>query len=59
MNRNAYCYIKGLEYNVYKFYYEGDDNFKEIEKTFDTLEELIDYAIKFSDLYSISIQFYR
>lgn len=65
MDRIAYVYIKGSTYDVYKFYYDGcynngdeDEEFGEIEKVFDTKEDLLSFAIKISDTYSFKIQFY-
>ena len=59
MDKIAYVYIKGDTYKEYTLKYQGDETFNEIEKTFETLEELMQYVITFSDYYSISIQFYR
>lgn len=65
MDRIAYAYIKGSSYNVYKVYYDGcysngdeDEEFGEIEKVFDTQEDLLSFVIEMSNIYSFKIQFY-
>lgn len=64
MDRTGYAYIKGS--SLYKFYYDGyydnsdeDDEFYEIEKVFDTLEDLLSFVITISDQYGFKIQFFN
>lgn len=54
----AYCYLKGNNYDTYKLWYAGNDELKEIEKTFDNYDDMMRYICDFSNYYSIAIQFY-
>lgn len=58
MDKLAYAYIKSEKYENYHFSYEGDDDIKEIEEDFETIDNLLRFAYIFSNFNSIPIQFY-
>lgn len=56
--RVVYAYIKGGRYDKYSISFEGNDELKAIEQDFETLEELTNFVINYSNYCSIPIQFY-
>lgn len=54
----GYCYIKGNTYTENQFCYDGDELLHAIDKTFNNYDEMLQFVTKFSDYYSIAIQFY-
>lgn len=58
IKKPLYAYIKGDKYKTYKIYREEDEELKKINQEFDDFSSLIDYVYRFSNWYSIPIQFY-
>ena len=53
-----YVYIKGDRYNCYSVQFEGNDIINAFQLTFDTIEQLTNYIMQFSNVYSIPVQYY-
>lgn len=54
-----YAYIKGSKYNKYSVTLEETEEFKPIQQDFDTLGDMLEWLIVFSNFNSIPIQFYK
>lgn len=57
-NLCAYAYVKGEKYETYSFTFDGNEDINEVGKTFEEKADFIDFIIRFSNYYSIPVQFY-
>lgn len=53
-----YAYIKSDRYSGYRIIFEGNEDLKEIDLTFESMESMQEFIINFSNYNSIPVQYY-